>query len=715
MIKSSYIPNIFFSVLIYVAGGNLAYAAPFDLCPTEAFLSQYSNNATHYKSVDLSTGAVQTLQVDDNLGTNTINAIAFNEADRFIYGFNKNQLALVQFDSDFKGTVLPFTNPPTNNFYVGDIYDNKYYFYRKNTGLFYTTLDDTDPEYLTIKKINGANQSIGIADFAFHPIDGNIYAVEGSSGDLYRINPTNGSASVVANTGFTAGNFGAAYFDVSGFLYFVRNSDGNVYRTDITDPDNITGETVYFAQAAPTNSNDGARCANAPVTSSNTDYGDAPDSYGTSLANNGARHLINYNNYFLGSNIDAESDAIIYPSSDESISIDDEDGVSFKTSLIPGLDAQVNVVIGGGATTYINAWFDWNRDGDFDDANERAISGLQLSPGTHDILISVPDNAVAGESWARFRVGDVEDASNNGGYVNGEVEDYQINITAANTTYLHYPSESDFVTIAYEDMWPELGDYDFNDVVIYYRVTQVIQNSKVVRVDVTGQLAAYGADYANGFAIQLPGVLRSQIDEDLVKLTHDGQIVQGATPLEQNQNNAVVIVTADLKETFEKSNCGFSFYKTEVGCSNSDQFTFNITMPLLTPIDQSAVPTMPLDPFIFATTDRRRNDFFAGTMPGRPLEIHLADSPMTSLGTSDYFGLQDDRYALPLIFRDERNLPWAVEIGTQWAPPYEGIDISAAYPDFANFIEAELTKLDDEEENPYENWFNTPVINNVYQ
>ena len=47
-----------------------------------------------------------------------------------VYGFNKNRLALVQFDRQFNATVLPFTNPPKNNFYVGDIYNNRYYFYR---------------------------------------------------------------------------------------------------------------------------------------------------------------------------------------------------------------------------------------------------------------------------------------------------------------------------------------------------------------------------------------------------------------------------------------------------------------------------------------------------------------------------------------------------------------------------------------------------------
>ncbi|MDX2322186.1 MAG: hypothetical protein QNK26_16495, partial [Moritella sp.] len=74
MIKFTYLRYIFVSLLVYVTTPHVLFAAPFDLCPTEAFLSQYNNNATHYKSVDLSTGAVNTIQVDDGLGTDTINA-----------------------------------------------------------------------------------------------------------------------------------------------------------------------------------------------------------------------------------------------------------------------------------------------------------------------------------------------------------------------------------------------------------------------------------------------------------------------------------------------------------------------------------------------------------------------------------------------------------------------------------------------------------------
>ncbi|QUM77408.1 LruC domain-containing protein [Moritella sp. 24] len=686
-----------------------AVSAPFDDCPTEAFLSQYKNGATHYKSVDLSTGLVSTLQTDDDLGADSINAIAFNSTDHYIYGFDRNKLALVKLDSDFKATVLNFTNPPNNNFYVGDIKDNKFYFYRRYLGLYYTNLDSNAPDYLTITKVVGSNKTIRIADFAFHPTDGNIYAVEGKSGKLYQIDPTTGVATNVANTGFTSPGsaFGAAYFDSAGYLYFLRNKDGNIYRTDITDPNNITGASVYFAKADASNSNDGARCSDAPVISTDTDYGDAPDSYGTSLGVNGARHLTDYSNYILGDTVDAESDANLFPNSDDTDNLSDEDGILFQTALITGLDAQIMAIINGGQeSAYFNGWIDWNQDGDFEDAGEHVFDDLNLTSDLHNLTLTVPATAAIGSTWARFRLGDQDNITSTGGYANGEVEDYPVQVSNGNTTSVYYPSEDDFVTLAYEDRWPERGDYDFNDVVIYYRVVQTIKNNEVSRVDIQGQLVNYGATYFNGFAVHLPGILRSNVDESSLQVNYNSVVSPTTGVLELYQTDAVVVVSDNLKSAFVSS-CGNKYFNTESGCmGNSSSFTFEIKIPMVTPINVASMPAMPLNPFIFATENRNRNDFFGGPV-GRDLEIHLPDMPITDLGSTDYFGLLDDVSNPPTTtYRNSNNLPWAVEIGnTEWKAPLESIDISSAYPEFNLFITSGGTFN--------EFWFDNPVFHRI--
>lgn len=694
---------------------NVVTAAPFEVCPTQAFLSQFNDGVTHYKSVNLATGKVAVLQSDDNLGSDVINALAFNESDQYVYGFNKQKLALARFDSNFKATTLNFTNPPSNNFYVGDIFDNVYYMYRKGLGFFKTNLDATAADYLTINKVAGATQSVGIADFAFHPSDGNIYAVESNSGNLYRFDRDTGVATFVTYSGVKASgsHFGAAYFDKQGFMYVVRNSDGHIYRLDITDPGNVSDNAVYFAKAASTRSNDGARCAQAEVAAEYTDFGDAPASYKTTLADNGARHSVNNNNFFLGSAVDADDLVAVAEYNDDNNNIDDEDGIHFLTSLTKGSLAQVKVTIGGEADTYVSAWFDWNGNGLFDDAVVPEIKDVLLTKGQHTITFTVPADATAGQTWTRFRASEEAGVDSFGGGGEGEVEDYQITITEADTSYLHYPSENQFVTLAYEDRWPEVGDYDFNDVAMLYRVTQVIQynettaTNQVVRFDITGKLLAYGASYSNGFAVQIPEVSRNNVNESLMTLSYNGESQATTDLLEADQTNAVVIISNNLKENIS-SKCTFGYYKTWSGCDETDSFTFTVQIPLNTPLELNNLPAMPLDPFIFATDDRERDSEFGQNGPGRALEIHLADKPNTALGQyTSLINIIKDTDIGNSFYRTSLNLPWAIEVGGEWQVPLEHVDITVAYPNFKNFI---ISNGDEDSD-----WFNQPLNHKVYQ
>ncbi len=60
-------------------------------------------------------------------------------------------------------------------------------------------------------------------------------------------------------------------------------------------------------------------------------------------------------------------------------------------------------------------------------------------------------------------------------------------------------------TLAFEDLWPKKGDYDFNDLVISY--TYDIDgnaSNEIVSVNLSYELVASGAGYPNGLALSLP-------------------------------------------------------------------------------------------------------------------------------------------------------------------------------------------------------------------
>jgi len=166
------------------------------------------------------------------------------------------------------------------------------------------------------------------------------------------------------------------------------------------------------------------------------DFGDAPDpTYPTLLASNGARHKISPNLY-LGSSIDPEPEGqptlkadgddqnTLYPGIP--FPAGDEEGVLLPSVITAGQSFSIQVTSFG--TGVLNAWLDFNIDGDWADAGEHMIPALPLSPGKNTFTITAPGNAQAGQSYARFRLSSVRDISYDGLAPDGEVEDYAIGI-----------------------------------------------------------------------------------------------------------------------------------------------------------------------------------------------------------------------------------------------------------------------------------------------
>ena len=168
------------------------------------------------------------------------------------------------------------------------------------------------------------------------------------------------------------------------------------------------------------------------------DFGDAPSpTFPTLLQDDGARHLI-VPNFTLGQVVDEEADGI--PSAnatgdDSNGQVDDEDGVTgLDTPLVPRSSKNITVnVQAAGGNGLLNAWLDFNRDGDWADANEQIFSNMSLPEGANNLSFAVPSSASAGTSFARFRWVSPghPPLSFTGGAFDGEVEDYQVTIACS--------------------------------------------------------------------------------------------------------------------------------------------------------------------------------------------------------------------------------------------------------------------------------------------
>jgi hypothetical protein len=189
------------------------------------------------------------------------------------------------------------------------------------------------------------------------------------------------------------------------------------------------------------------------------DFGDAPGAvnpdrpgfpggYPTTLAQDGARHVARFNTR-LGDHLDADHQVdgtFDAREDDDDQPQDDEDGIWFLDGFTEESDSEAGAHVGvaPGTTAEVvplpsvdgklDAWVDWNRDGDWADAGEQVFAGEDISPMMDEddaLTVAVPADATPGFTYARFRFSQRGGLQPHGGAAIGEVEDYLIRIDDA--------------------------------------------------------------------------------------------------------------------------------------------------------------------------------------------------------------------------------------------------------------------------------------------
>ncbi len=208
------------------------------------------------------------------------------------------------------------------------------------------------------------------------------------------------------------------------------------------------------------------------------DFGDAPtegpigappDSYPTLLASNGASHLLG-GALRLGASVDADIDG--QPSAiadgDDTDENHDEDGVIFTSPLIRGGTATVDVEVS--AEGKLNAWVDFDADGDWLDSGEQIFSDEPLTSGVNKLSFAVPVGASTSDTFSRFRVNQAGGLAPSGPANDGEVEDYRVSIAWEADLYITKTDSTDPVAadnnFVYTVTVNNSGPSDAGDVVV---------------------------------------------------------------------------------------------------------------------------------------------------------------------------------------------------------------------------------------------------------
>ncbi|WP_294235047.1 GEVED domain-containing protein, partial [Prosthecobacter sp.] len=149
----------------------------------------------------------------------------------------------------------------------------------------------------------------------------------------------------------------------------------------------------------------------------------------------------------IGAAVDAEAAATTNSTAtgDDTTGTDDEDGVTLPASIVTGTTGSmtVNVTNTSGATAYLNAWIDFNRNGTLTDIGEQVATNTAIATGTSNsnktVSFTVPGTATAGAAGVRVRLTSVSSPGADGTDGTGEVEDHvltiQENLTVGNLVW----------------------------------------------------------------------------------------------------------------------------------------------------------------------------------------------------------------------------------------------------------------------------------------
>ncbi len=164
------------------------------------------------------------------------------------------------------------------------------------------------------------------------------------------------------------------------------------------------------------------------------DYGDAPSPYPTLFANDGARHTATGPR--LGNARDSELEG--QPNATATGDGADEDGISFPTTLFVSSNGttmasvEVDLQNADATSNFLDAWIDFNQDGDWSDLGEKIISSADLGTmdGLQTVSFTIPQDAMpnTGITFARFRLSTTGGLNETGFSAAGEVEDYAVTL-----------------------------------------------------------------------------------------------------------------------------------------------------------------------------------------------------------------------------------------------------------------------------------------------
>ncbi|MFC4874110.1 LruC domain-containing protein [Negadavirga shengliensis] len=278
----------------------------------------------------------------------------------------------------------------------------------------------------------------------------------------------------------------------------------------------------------------------------------------------------------------------------------------------------------------------------------------------------------------------IDEVDSDGDGVPDEEDDYPNDPFRAYNNY--FPSKN-FGTLMFEDLWPALGDYDFNDLVVDYRINRVTDaDGEVVEVITELKTRAAGAGFRNGFGIEFTGLAPDRIIAvEGTKIKTESIHVFAPNGLEAGTEYVTFIPYDDAHNVLTHPGGG------SIGINTDPNF------PLQKPVTQTVILTLKKDgqaaiggATSLAEVGMGNFNPFLISNQNRQLEVHLPGKTPTALADKSLMGTKDDGsqsgVSNSYYKSKETNLPWAMNISESIPYMVDKVDVTQGYRKFFDWV-----------------------------
>lgn len=241
-----------------------------------------------------------------------------------------------------------------------------------------------------------------------------------------------------------------------------------------------------------------------------------------------------------------------------------------------------------------------------------------------------------------------------------------------------YPAKSNG-TLMFEDLWPSVGDYDFNDLVLGYRFNTVTDaGNKVVEIKYEITPKAIGASFNNGFGFMLDGVDYDKVVSVTGLSTEAKWLGLNKNGTEADLKTACIIVFTSANNVLPSP--GGSGVNVDPNAPYVNPETIKFTVSFMNDGPKAEKSTLSygeltadkFNPFIIINQDREK-------------EVHLPGYAPTAKAEQKFFGTGNDNSSEGNYYKTKDNLPWALNVPMDIPHTSEKNDFIKGYLYFADW------------------------------